>query len=385
MASVVLQDLSGGRGTAAEGVRRRNDQSSEAVEQLVFASDLKGETRVKRTLWKLPTVVFVLAALVMFGSVAASANFNVAVMFPGTLGGNPLAAGIEEGVRKANALPDVNVRLIESPQTARWESDLRTLAATGQYDLIVTFTSGMSPIIPRVAAQFPRQHFALIDHEVQGVRTAASVMYSDMELGFLAGVFAALVADDPALGGGGKAVGLISGDTYPQMDDFILPGFRAGVRYVNPDIPVRYAVVGNWADPSTANELAQNMYAANTAIIFAVAGGGNSGVFSAARQAGAYAIGVNTNQNPEAPGTVLASVLKYIDNAVVAVIEQAAAGRLAYGSIEEQGIAQGAIDVARDELYETHVPASVRQRLDEIIAAVRAGEIDIAALAAAQR
>ena len=72
-------------------------------------------------------------------------------------------------------------------------------------------------------------------------------------------------------GGGGKAVGLISGDTYPQMDDFILPGFRAGVRYVNPDIPVRYAVVGNWADPSTANELAQNMYAANTAIIFAVA------------------------------------------------------------------------------------------------------------------
>ena len=75
---------------------------------------------MKRTLWKLPTVVFVLAALVMFGSVAASANFNVAVMFPGTLGGNPLAAGIEEGVRKANALPDVNVRLIESPQTARW-------------------------------------------------------------------------------------------------------------------------------------------------------------------------------------------------------------------------------------------------------------------------
>ena len=217
------------------------------------------------------------------------------------------------------------------------------------------------------------------------MRTAASVMYSDMELGFLAGVFAALVADDPALGGGGKAVGLISGDTYPQMDDFILPGFRAGVRYVNPDIPVRYAVVGNWADPSTANELAQNMYVANTAIIFAVAGGGNSGVFSVARQAGAYAIGVNTNQNPEAPGTVLASVLKYIDNAVVAVIEQAAAGRLAYGSIEEQGIAQGAIDVARDELYETHVPASVRQRLDEIIAAVRAGEIDIAASAAAQR
>src|SRR5690625_4397253 len=136
-------------------------------------SDKKGETRVKRTMLKVQTFVLVLVVLVMFGSVAAFANYNVAVMFPGTLGGNPLAAGIELGVNKAKELPDVSVRLIESPQTARWESDLRTLAATGQYDLIVTFTSGMSPIIPRVAAQFPGQNFALIDHVVEGVPSVA--------------------------------------------------------------------------------------------------------------------------------------------------------------------------------------------------------------------
>ena len=186
---------------------------------------------------------------------AAAAAYNVAVLFPGSLGGNPLAAGIEAGVERANRLPNVSVRLIESPVTSRWEQDLTTLAATGTYDLVVTFTSGMAPIVPKVASQFPNQKFALLDSEVTGIlNNVVSLVYSDRELGFLAGVFAGLVAQEASLGGGsGTSVGLISGDTYPQMDFHIKPGFIAGVHFVNPRAQVRYAVIGNWADPITAN------------------------------------------------------------------------------------------------------------------------------------
>lgn len=313
---------------------------------------------------------------------AAAAAYNVAVLFPGSLGGNPLAAGIEAGVERANRLPNVSVRLIESPVTSRWEQDLTTLAATGTYDLVVTFTSGMAPIVPKVASQFPNQKFALLDSEVTGIlNNVVSLVYSDRELGFLAGVFAGLVAQEASLGGGsGTSVGLISGDTYPQMDFHIKPGFIAGVHFVNPGAQVRYAVIGNWADPITANELAQNMYSAGTSIIFAVAGGGGSGIFNAAKSAGKYAIGVNTNQNPEAPGTILASVLKRIDNSVVAVIERAASGQLPYGTVEYLGMAEGAIDIARDALYERHVPASVRNRVEQVIAEARAGRVDVEGL-----
>jgi len=234
-----------------------------------------------------------------------------------------------------------------------------------------------------VASQFPNQKFALLDAEVEAILgNVVSVVYSDMELGFLAGVLAGLIAQSPELGGSSRAsVGLISGDTYPNMDYQIKPGFIAGARYVNPGVQTRYAVVGDWADPITANELAQNMYSTGTAVIFAVAGGGGSGIFNAARAAGKYAIGVNTNQNPEAPGVVLGSILKRIDNSVTAVIEQAAAGRLPYGTVEYLGLAAGAIDIARDELYERHVPASVRERVEEVIQQARAGLLDIEALA----
>lgn len=334
--------------------------------------------RLSSSLW-----IALVALLCMALASGNAFAYNVAVMFPGTLGGNPLASAIEAGVDAANKLPNVTARLIESPVTARWESDLTTLAATGMYDLIVTFTSGMAPLVPNVASQFPNQKFALLDAEAPAILSnVVSLVYSDRELGFLAGVLAGLVAQEPSLGGSaGTSIGLISGDSYPNMDFHIKPGYIAGARYVNPGVQVRYAVVGNWADPITANELAQNMYSAGANVIFAVAGGGGSGIFNAARAAGKYAIGVNTNQNAEAPGIILGSILKRIDNSVVAVIERAANGQLTYGSVEFLGMREGAIDVARDELYEQHVPAAIRQRVEQVIAEVAAGSIDVEALA----
>ena len=38
-------------------------------------------------------------------------------------------------------------------------------------------------------------------------------------------------------------------------------------------------------------------------------------------------------------------------------------------------MAEGAIDIARDALYERHVPASVRNRVEQVIAEVRAGRV----------
>ncbi|MBX3140914.1 MAG: BMP family ABC transporter substrate-binding protein [Trueperaceae bacterium] len=325
------------------------------------------------------TTIALLLSLVLGFAWAQGDAFDVAVFFPGRLGGNPIEPPITAGVERVReAFPNVTVRVIEGGAASDWESGAMALAAGGRYELIITFTEGMPQIVQEVSRYFPGQRWAVLDAAAPDQPNVYSLVYSDEALGFLGGAVAGLLAtaDAPSGSPDDPTVGLLAGTPYPAMDTKIHPGFAAGARYVASGADVLYAVVGDWNDPNRARDLALGMFNRGAVAVMAVTGGGDSGVYRAASESGGYAVGVNTNQNGDAPGVILASVLKRLDNSIYSVVERAMAGELPYGTLESAGVEEGAISLAEDEFYEQYVPGAIRARLSEIQAGMASGAID---------
>ncbi|MCJ7626061.1 MAG: BMP family ABC transporter substrate-binding protein, partial [Anaerolineaceae bacterium] len=103
--------------------------------------------------------------------------------------------------------------------------------------------------------------------------------------------------------------------------------------------------VGDWADPATAKELALTLANQGADVINGVAAAGNPGVFEAAQELGFLTTGVDENECPKAPGFIIDSALKRVDNAVYNTIEAFLDGELS-GGFFDYGLAEGGTDLA---------------------------------------
>lgn len=322
-----------------------------------------------------------LAVLLFFSSIIFS-QFNVGLMIPGEIGGNPIYELVEKGVLEINESGNTFVKIVEGGYNpAKWESLLRSMVVTGKYDLIVTFTEGLPDAITRIAKAFPKQKMVLIDGALtQELPNVYSVAFKDEEMTFLAGIIAGLVTISPDLPGSNSelVVGLIAGDTYPAMKNRMLPGFEKGIKLVAPDSRVIFSIVGSWSDPSKGRELAARQFEESADIILEIAGGSGIGVIEEARNRGKYVLNVDSNLIAYAPGTILASALKHIDTTVKDTITKAASGNLEYGKNVRIGIHEGAIDLTfSDPDYLNYLPESIREIVHAYYVLLKYGLINI--------
>lgn len=207
----------------------------------------------------------------------------------------------------------------EPSDISKDEESLRFYAEEG-YDLVVAVGFMMQSALETVSAEFPDVNFAIIDAVVESPNVA-SLVFKEEEGSFLAGVLAAQVTGSQMqYANGDKVVGFVGGMDMPLIHKF-QEGFEQGVAYVDSEIEVLVNYAGTepsaFNDPQKGKELAKAMYEAGADIIFHASGGTGAGVFEAAEENGAYAIGVDSDQNWMKPGFVLASMLKKVDIAVL--------------------------------------------------------------------
>lgn len=304
------------------------------------------------------------AGLLLLTSLIFS-QFNVALMIPGEIGGNPIYELVEKGANNVAAPGEIIVKVVEGGYNpAKWEPLLRSMVATGKYDLVITFTEGLPDSVAKIARAFPGQKLVLIDGVLsEEISNVYSVAFRDEEMTFLAGIIAGLVTKHNLPGSNSElVVGLIAGDTYPAMKNKMLPGFEKGVELVSPNSDVIFSIVGSWSDPSKGRELAARQFEEGADIILEIAGGSGIGIIEEARNLGKYVLNVDSNLISYAPGTVLASALKHIDKVVGNTIAKAASGELEYGKNERLGISDGAIDLPfSDPDYISYLPENIRE------------------------
>ena len=311
----------------------------------------------------------------------AKAEFTIAVFIPGVVAGSPTYELLVKGVEKAvSSHSGASLKVVEGGfNQGAWEETVTSLASTESYDLIVTSNPAMPEICQNVSKKYPEQKFLILDGHLKGNPSIFTFRFNQMEQAFLAGHFAGLVTNSTLPGATNEhKVGLIVGQTYPDMDRAIRPGFELGIRTAVPDGTLDFRVVGNWYDAAKAAELARDMYDHGADIILTVAGGANQGVITAAKERGRYVSWFDINGYDIAPGVIAGSTEILLDRAAFEKTSLAIEGKLSYGNSEIGGVKEGYVRfVTDDPLYLSNMPEDVRKALSEIVVKIEKGELNL--------
>ena len=279
------------------------------------------------------------------------------------------------GLQRAHDELGVEVQYIEPTEGADRESALRTLAAR-KVDLVIGVGFIFGPDLERLAKQFPDVRFAGVDYSPsEGVGTLPNLVglrFREQEGSFLVGAVAGLVTRT-------KVVGFVGGMKIPLIRKFEA-GYEAGVHHVCPACRVVSAYAGTepkaFADPTLGEELAAAQYGQGADIIFHASGKTGDGVFAAARQRGARAIGVDSDQFEAAPCCVLTSMVKRVDVAVLDVVKDIIAGKFR-GGIHELGLAEHGVGFVADEHNRLMLPIDVVEKVNALGEEIVAGKIRV--------
>ena len=273
-----------------------------------------------------------------------------------------------EGAMQAQKKLGVFLKYVEVSDDNAFEPMLRALAQR-DFDMIIGVGFAQKEAIKKVAAQFPNRHFAIVDSEVDAPNVR-SLMFEEHEGAYLIGAIAAMTSKT------GK-IGFVGGMDIPLIRRFAM-GYEAGAKKINPEIVVLANYVGvtseAWNNPPKGKELAVSQYEGGADIIFAAAGASGLGVFDAAEEKKKFAIGVDANQNWTKPGLILTSMLKRVDEAVFATIQETKAGKFS-GGVKRFGLGNKGIDYAFDQYNAKILTEPVRKRADALKAEIIAGKI----------
>ncbi|MBI1379383.1 MAG: BMP family ABC transporter substrate-binding protein [Frankiales bacterium] len=203
-----------------------------------------------------------------------------------------------------------------------------TLLAQGGYDPIIAVGFAYAPALKTVAAKFPNVHFAIVDDSTITANNVADLIFAANQASYLVGVIAAQASKT-------HSVGYIGGVNVPLLVSF-QKGFDAGVKATDPTAKIQDKYLTQPPDfsgfnaPDKGKATAAGMFDAGADVVYAAAGGSGSGVFTAAKAAKGWAIGVDSDQylsaDPAVKDVILTSALKNVNVAVFDVIQAAVKG-----------------------------------------------------------
>jgi basic membrane protein A len=308
------------------------------------------------------------------GVAAAADTLKVALVIANKLGDASFYDSANAGLERAKKELGIIGKVVECNfDPANYVPYLATAAKN--FDLVFVVGFEFMDAIEQVAPEFPNTDFAYFD--VSG--ETAHVTYVDFkenEGSFLAGALAALMTtreNDPHVNKE-AIIGAVGGEDIPVIHNFFV-GYEQGAKYVNPDCKVLTGFVGSWSDPAKGKEMALNQYHNGADVIFQVAGGTGEGVIAAAKEAGFYAIGVDSPQEHLAPEVVLTSMLKRLDNAAFDLIKAKLDNNYPRGQVVSYDLKNNGVGLNWPESALKLVPQDVRDRLDEVTKEIIEGKV----------
>lgn len=269
-----------------------------------------------------------------------------------------------DGLKRAERVLGVEGRVYQSTSAQDYIPNLAHAAQQGAA-LVVSVGFDQADAIATAAKKFPKTHFAIIDvsnGDLKGrPKNVEGIVFSEQQVGYLAGYLAGLMERGR---GAGAAIGAVGGEKQPPVDRYIA-GYQAGARKAHPGIRLLNAYSQDWVDQAKCKVDALNQIAAGANIVFQVAGGCGLGVIDAAKEKGVWAIGVDADQSYLGP-QVLTSAMKRVDNSVYDTVKQVLEGGFQGGTDERfdlsnDGVGLGKISPKVPQAYVEEVDAIRRQ------------------------
>jgi basic membrane protein A and related proteins len=310
------------------------------------------------------------------GEAVCQAEVCVGLVFDvGGLGDKSFNDSAYRGLVRAEKELGVSTRYIEPGDGSDRESALRQLASQG-YPLIIAVGFIFSDDVRKLSREFPDTHFVCIDFSArQGEQVPANLSgmrFREHEGSFLVGAVAGLTTTS-------KVVGFVGGMDIPLIHKFEA-GYRAGVRHVCPGCQVLAAYAGTepraFSDPVLGKEIALAQYGRGADVIYHASGKTGSGVFTAAREVGRWAIGTDSDQFHEMPCCVLTSMIKGVDVAVFEAIRDLVSGEF-HGGVRELGLREGGVGYVWDDNNRDRIPPAVAAQVEALARDIIDGRIEV--------
>lgn len=289
------------------------------------------------------------------------------VMDKGGPGDKSFNASAWRGAQSAQSNLGVQAQYAQSAQETDYARNLRSYAKQG-YQLVFAIGYLEQDAYNQVAAEFPNTDFVIIDGQSAKTPNAAGVTFKEQEGSFLVGALAAAMSKT------GK-IGFVGGMHGPVIGRFE-SGYVAGAKMVRPDIQILSQYTESWDDIGKGKTNATMQFQQGADIVFHAAGKCGLGVIDAAKDQGAgkYAIGCDSDQDGEAPGKVLTSMVKNVDKAVYDYCEKVKNHQFAAGD-HPYGLKEGFVGLSEMKFTKNDVPDGVMQKVDALRAKVIAGEV----------
>lgn len=282
-----------------------------------------------------------------------------------------------KGFKAAAEENGVAGRPIESKDIVAEGEQLVRTAAGADYGLIADLEFSHADMLGKVAKDFPKVQFAIVNAVVEGPNVT-SVVFKEHEGSYLAGVLAGLMtkaANNPKVNAANR-IGFVGGTKSTGIDKFLI-GYMEGARSVNPSITFDIKYADSFGDAAKGQQIANQMYAEGTDIVYTVAGGTGAGVIQAAKDTGHYAIGVDTDQDAIAKGFVLTSVIKRTDLAMANLVKDFGSGELTGGETMSYGLKEDGVGLSEMKHTKQDVPADVLAKVDAARADITSGKVKV--------
>jgi basic membrane protein A len=275
-----------------------------------------------------------------------------------------------QGLLRAEAKLGISGAVYQSASAAAYIPNLAQAARKGA-DLVISVGFDQAVAVAKVAKQFPKTHFAIIDVDQTTLagkpKNVEGLIFKEQEVGYLAGYLAGLLDKQK---GSHATIGSVGGQKQPPVDRYIA-GYQAGAKKADPGIKLLNTYSQDWVDQAKCKQAALDEISAGANIVFQVAGGCGLGVLDAAKQQHVWGIGVDADQSYLGP-QVLTSAMKRVDTSVYSTIQQVLAGKFAGGtnavfSLKNNGVGLGKIS--------PKVPKADVAKVRQIAAQISSGTI----------
>ncbi len=332
------------------------------------------------------TIALVLALITLLtmtgcgkkGDSSDSKSLKVGIVLSiGGLGDKSFNDAAYRGLEMAKKDLGIEFNYVEPQSPAEDEQFLRQYAEAG-YDVVFAIGFLMHDSCEKVAKEFPDVKFAIVDSVIE-LPNVASLTFKEHEGSFLVGAIAAMVSKT-------GSIGFIGGMDVPLIRKF-QAGYEQGVHYVNPDAKIiaLYTTSSNpFNDPVKGKENTLTLLKQGCDVVYHAAGATGAGVFEACKEYNenladdkkVWAIGVDSNQDGIVPGTILTSMMKYVDVAVFNTVKDVKEGKF-NGKIYSFGVAEGGVGTTDFEFSKDRISPDALVKLKEIEGKIKSGDIKV--------
>ncbi|WP_128478004.1 BMP family lipoprotein [Halorussus pelagicus] len=309
---------------------------------------------------------------------------NVGMVYAtGGLGDNSFNDMAHRGIQQAESEFGTTYKNSEPSSPSDVASLQRKFAQSGNYDLISCIGYVQASALKENADRFSDQKFMVVDTVVEN-DNVASYTFKEHQGSFQVGHLAGLLTDMDFSAGAGETtddlkVGFVGGKEVPLIKKFET-GFKAGVAHANSDVELTTTYAGTYQDPGQGQSIANSMYDNGADIIYHAAGGTGNGIFKAAQNKGRFAIGVDSDQSKslsDYSDVILASMVKYVDEAVYRSVERTMSGNFGGGSVQTLGLEQNGVAAVYGDELGSEIPDSVKSKLEESQTKIADGDIEV--------